>query len=116
LDRVSLDLLDTFWMERPMWPGGGDERDSENRAGPSKGTVEDDKRLLSLWTVLKGVDAMEAGRWHWRDGRKVRRALERWWERGGPVSSTRLSDTGDHSVASKGGRKARYVVSRLAQG
>jgi tRNA dimethylallyltransferase len=36
---------------------------------------------LSLYKVLQSVDSAEASRWHWRDTRKVRRGLERWWER-----------------------------------
>lgn len=36
--------------------------------------------LLSLYRLLEWVDPAEAQRWHWRDGRKVRRAIERWWE------------------------------------
>ena len=71
-------LLDTFWQPQPAWPS-----QSTEHAGSSRPTTIDDQNLLSLHSLLAAVDPEEAGRWHWRDGRKVRRGLERWWERGG---------------------------------
>lgn len=47
-----------------------------------------DSQLLSLHRLLAAVDPVEAGRWHWRDGRKVKRGLERWWERGSEAASS----------------------------
>ncbi|KAJ9116773.1 hypothetical protein QFC24_006664 [Naganishia onofrii] len=43
-------------------------------------TPTTDQELLALHRLLTLVDPREAGRWHWRDGRKVRRGLERFWE------------------------------------
>jgi tRNA dimethylallyltransferase len=43
---------------------------------------------LSLHQLLAAVDPQEAGRWHWRDGRKVKRGLERWWESSGSIEKT----------------------------
>lgn len=60
------EYLETFWTPHPVIPDAW-------RAGP-------DGELLALHRLLAVVDAREAGRWHWRDGRKVRRGLERWWE------------------------------------
>ena len=58
--------------------------------------------LLILHKLLEAVDPKEAGRWHWRDGRKVRRGLERWWERGG-VDVQAKGDTPEGS-----GRRAKF--------
>lgn len=60
------EFLETFWTASPIVPDSW-------RAGP-------DGELLALHRLLAVVDVREAGRWHWRDGRKVRRGLERWWE------------------------------------
>ncbi|KAI5449780.1 tRNA dimethylallyltransferase, mitochondrial [Naganishia albida] len=60
------EFLETFWTPYPVVPDAW-------RAGPDEG-------LLAMHRLLGVVDAREAGRWHWRDGRKVRRGLERWWE------------------------------------
>lgn len=54
--------------------------------GPSSPKGETDDQLLSLHRLLTAIDPKEAGRWHWRDGRKVRRGIERWWENGGTTS------------------------------
>lgn len=85
LSAEQLVLLETFWTHSPAWPGSI----AAAAAGPStppassRPVVLDDAQLLSLHSLLAAVDPPEAGRWHWRDGRKVRRGLERWWERGG---------------------------------
>lgn len=82
------------------------ERDD---AGPStsssRPTVEHDAHLLALHQLLSAVDPKEAGRWHWKDGRKVRRGLERWWETNGGGSEPHMKKEG-----SSGGRKARSVA------
>jgi tRNA dimethylallyltransferase len=72
IDEELEKLLDTFWTEHPTWP--------ESDAGPSSPKGETDDQLLSLHRLLSAIDPKEAGRWHWRDGRKVRRGIERWWE------------------------------------
>lgn len=43
--------------------------------------MNDPRDLLSQWKLLDMVDPDEAQRWHWKDGRKVKRGIERWWER-----------------------------------
>ena len=88
IDEELEKLLDTFWTEHPTWP--------ESHAGPSSPKGETDDQLLSLYRLLSAIDPKEAGRWHWRDGRKVRRGIERWWE----------NSTG-RAEEKPGGRKAR---------
>jgi tRNA dimethylallyltransferase len=75
MDPELEELLDTFWTEHPTWPGSG--------AGPSEPKGETDDQLLSLHRLLAAIDPKESGRWHWKDGRKVRRGIERWWENKG---------------------------------
>jgi tRNA dimethylallyltransferase len=78
-------FLDTFWTLDPVWPGTPTLLSAGAGAGPSSSSrpiLSEDSQLLALHRLLVAVDPQEAGRWHWRDGRKVRRALERWWERG----------------------------------
>jgi len=95
------ELLDSFWTAEPVWPG--------NHAGPSakssRPVPTEPHQLLSSYKLLEAVDPAEAGRWHWRDGRKVRRGLERWWERGGgPVKGG-----GEDGEKYKGsGRQAKF--------
>ncbi|ODN94193.1 hypothetical protein L198_05044 [Cryptococcus wingfieldii CBS 7118] len=84
-------LLESFWLPDPVWPSAELETPSSpsTKAESSKSsrpTVQDEYNLLSLFRLLEAVDPTEAGRWHWKDGRKVRRGLERWWERGGRVN------------------------------
>lgn len=111
LDSELLLLLDTFWTDDPQWPGS---RPDTPKAGPShvtqpRPTVEEDDHLLALHQLLAAVAPDEAGRWHWRDGRKVRRGLERWWETHGPVEEKQ-------SIVEVGppGRRARSVSRRTA--
>lgn len=69
--------LDTFYLPEPVFPPswiGGDGTSSSSDASLS------DRQLLAQHRLLTLVDEREAGRWHWRDGRKVKRGLERWWE------------------------------------
>lgn len=104
LDPELEKLLETFWTDRPIWPG---ETEQGGESGPSSSrpTIENDGQLLSLHRLLNAVDPKEAGRWHWRDGRKVRRGIERWWEtEGGQVGFNSPKEVG--SV----GRKARSVI------
>lgn len=103
-------LLDTFWTDHPVWPGGNEQHTSATSgAGPgpstsSRPTIEEDSHLLALHQLLSAIDPKEAGRWHWRDGRKVRRGIERWWEtNGGKAEPDVKRDAGS------GGRKARSV-------
>lgn len=94
MDPELKKLLDTFWTTDAIFPGDVTDaaaRDSGTGTSRhiSRPVASDDQQLLAIWRVLEAVDPKEAGRWHWRDGRKVRRALERWWERGGgEVKST----------------------------
>ncbi|ORX35790.1 IPP transferase-domain-containing protein [Kockovaella imperatae] len=88
MDPSLVTLLDTFWTTKPVFPKLADSvidpPDQKDRpVQTSRPTEIEDHHLLSIYQVLQAVDPDEAARWHWRDGRKVRRALERWWERGG---------------------------------
>jgi tRNA A37 N6-isopentenylltransferase MiaA len=106
LDPELERLLETFWTDTPVWPTNPNAIDfDENEAGPSRHVLgsETDDQLLALHQLLAAVDSKEAGRWHWRDGRKVRRGLERWWETNGSQEQHRSSET------EAKGRKARYV-------
>lgn len=51
-----------------------------------KGRADEDWRRLSSWKLLEMVDPKEAGRWHWRDTRKVVTALQRWYDSATPPS------------------------------
>lgn len=106
LDPELVGLLDTFWTPEPRYPRTTD--DETIGAGPStrptsRPVATEAHQLLSIWRVLEAVDPKEAARWHWRDGRKVRRGLERWWERGGGEVSS-VKGTEENKC---GGRKAR---------
>jgi hypothetical protein len=108
MDADLRKLLDTFWTAEAVFPsrqgaeGGGDgvegAEDGEVTR-KSRPVAADDHELLSIWRVLEAVDPAEAQRWHWRDGRKERRGLERWWERGGGAV---VSEQSNHS-----GRQAK---------
>lgn len=91
-------LLDTFWRNDAVYP----PNDGEGADGPrltSRPVASGDHELLSMWRLLQAVDPNEAPRWHWRDGRKVRRSLERWWERGGgEVEKPPPQDTAERSA------------------
>ncbi|WVR06929.1 hypothetical protein IAU60_003965 [Kwoniella sp. DSM 27419] len=112
LSSESVRLLDTFWTAEPDWPDSIATSDTEQpRAGPSNTrsarlTITEDGQLLALHQLLAAIDPKEAGRWHWRDGRKVRRSLERWWERGGPVGEAPEAVEGGREGTA--GRKARF--------
>ncbi|RSH87237.1 hypothetical protein EHS25_003146 [Saitozyma podzolica] len=102
-------FLDTFWTLDPVWPGTPTLLSPGAGAGPSSSSrpiLSEDSQLLALHRLLVAVDPQEAGRWHWRDGRKVRRALERWWERGsGHGEAAQSLAEGD---ATPKGRHARF--------
>ena len=98
LDPKLERLLDTFWTSDPIWP------ELPEQAGPSsRPTVNEDSNRKSLHDLLNAVDPNEAGRWHWRDDRKVKRSLERWWERGGV--ELKVEPVGEKSGK---GRRARF--------
>ena len=101
LDPELAKLLDSFWTSQPAWPG------DENEAGPSttRPGPTSSHQLLSLYRLLEALDAREASRWHWRDGRKVKRGLERWWERGPGHASGEDAEVDDVKPR---GRHARF--------
>ncbi|RXK36929.1 hypothetical protein M231_05831 [Tremella mesenterica] len=78
----------------------GHEQETQRR-GASRTTLRE-AHLLALHQLLQAVDPKEAGRWHWRDGRKVRRGLERWWERGGSCAIEMMSRDESTSAARHG--------------
>ncbi|WWC62113.1 uncharacterized protein I303_104703 [Kwoniella dejecticola CBS 10117] len=99
-------LLDTFWTQDPIWPREvtSDNPPQASSSRSSRPTIDEDSKLLALHRLLSMLDPKEGGRWHWRDGRKVRRALERWWERGLSQEAA-----GDLEGEVKGtGREARF--------
>ncbi|KAL1411405.1 tRNA dimethylallyltransferase, mitochondrial [Vanrija albida] len=107
LDAELRALLETFWTADPVYPSL--ESTVETPSATSEDTTEA-HHLLSVWRLLQAVDPLEAGRWHWRDSRKVRRGLERWWERGGVELLRQDEDNGtapDNEEA-KAGRRARF--------
>lgn len=81
LDSSSRTLLETFWTSQPQWPAAAIVS-AETQSGNATNTASNwtDAQLLALHRLLHALDPDEAGRWHWRDGRKVKRAIERWWE------------------------------------
>ena len=127
-DRPDLrNLLETFWTSRPIWPSSvatAAEPDTtsplQSEAGPSSGLCGKntaanwtDDQLLSLHSLLATLDPNEAQRWHWRDGRKVKRSIERWWEAQAEAGDPEVSDgnaAGEvtSEVNGKAGRKARF--------
>lgn len=84
--QQMLTFLDTFYLPRPVFPSWVDvptnTDDSASATQSSRPTLTTSSELLALHSLLSAVDPSEAARWHWRDGRKVRRGLERWWEAG----------------------------------
>ena len=76
-----LKLLETFWESSPTWPTSTSEKTSTSIQGSSRPTIQNADHLLAQWKLLEMIDCDEAQRWHWRDGRKVKRGIERWWER-----------------------------------
>lgn len=122
-------LLETFYLPAPSWPTGvASTSGSASVAASTSPSALSDPQLLALHRLLNAVDPAEAGRWHWRDGRKVRRGIERWWERqaagressmgdAAPLEPERASrsDDGDQQadeVAGPAGERKRSV--RLA--
>ncbi|KAL7421916.1 tRNA dimethylallyltransferase, mitochondrial [Cryptotrichosporon argae] len=103
VDGVTARLLETFWTTAPAWPAAAASSETPGVGSRIRPTAETDVQLLALWKVLEAVDPNEAGRWHWRDGRKVRRGLERWWERRGQPLRMQEGESGDD-----GGPTARF--------
>lgn len=101
LDPELEKLLDTFWTAEPVWPGG----DATPTTKTTRPTIANPAQLLSLHRLLEAVDPREAGRWDWRDGRKVRRGLERWWERNGEPLELGIDD---ECSTSRSGRRATF--------
>ncbi|OXG24822.1 tRNA dimethylallyltransferase [Cryptococcus neoformans Tu401-1] len=107
LSPELLALLDTFWLTEPTWPSTSESSLTQRNPGPSKSsrpTTREDDHLLALYRLLETIDPKESQRWHWRDGRKVRRSLERWWERGGTMDSVLPSNV----LSESKGREARF--------
>lgn len=97
-------LLETFWTPEASFPEARQNADMPKAATQSsRPTVTSDHELLSLWQLLDSIDPDEASRWHWRDGRKVRRSIERWWERGGGKVEPQARELTD----GEDGRRAR---------
>lgn len=79
------EYLDTFYLPEPTYPPTWIQREeSPPRPSGKQETIHtstlSDQQLLAQHRLLELVDEPDAGRWHWRDGRKVKRGLERWWE------------------------------------
>lgn len=98
-------LLDTFWRNDAIFPVNHTEPRADSPRLTSRPVASTDHELLSMWKLLNAVDPNDAPRWHWRDERKVRRAIERWWERGG----AELVKAVPTETVAKGGRHARCV-------
>ncbi|KAJ9121453.1 hypothetical protein QFC22_002069 [Naganishia vaughanmartiniae] len=81
------EYLDTFYLPDPIFPAPWNE--------PSSPSSLSDQQLLAQHRLLVLVDESEAGRWHWRDGRKVKRGLERWWENVETVRRAREGKAGE---------------------
>jgi tRNA dimethylallyltransferase len=60
--------------------------------------------LLEYYRLLEELDPIEARRWHWRDGRKVRRAIERWWETQAATIEYRRNEAGSSQGPSASSR------------
>ena len=116
LDEGSRRILETFFLPEDMLLDQDQERSSDQpsssvQSAPEQTTKE--QGSLALHHLLEVLDPAEAARWHWRDTRKVRRSLERWWESRaehvaqGERKSSPTSETPEHDPDDG---KARYVV------
>lgn len=85
------EYLETFHLPEPRYPpefetsAGEEDRPVASTSTlpsplPSPVFIEPNQALLAQHTLLTLVDPAEARRWHWRDGRKTKRGIERWWE------------------------------------
>lgn len=90
LDPSSKRLLETFHAPLSYAP--------PRLPGEEISVTDLDSQLLAMHRLLQQLDPQEAVRWHWRDGRKVRRAVERWWE---ARASELLSEHEDAHLAAK---------------
>lgn len=107
-------MLETFWTPHPVWSTADTQGISQAGAVNSIQIAASwsDAQLLSLHQLLAALSPDEAQRWHWRDGRKVKRSIERWWEAqaksAGTAASEATSAPEDGSDSSKAGRRARF--------
>ncbi|WWC70124.1 uncharacterized protein I206_104071 [Kwoniella pini CBS 10737] len=108
LSDGMITLLETFWTTEPIWPVDVTTESSSgsSSSNSSRPTINEDAKLLALYRLLSALDPKEGGRWHWRDGRKVRRALERWWERG--ISKDIVDGCTNSGEVQSKGREARF--------
>lgn len=115
------EYLDTFYLPNPTYPSTWIHASDT----PSRQTTKQhnanaaplsDQQLLAQHRLLALVDEREAGRWHWRDGRKVKRGLERWWEN---VEALRRKLEGKGEEATHAAEeeqepsRPRYVTTRI---
>jgi tRNA dimethylallyltransferase len=117
LDASSRRVLETFFLPEnlPL-----DQTPSGDKPPPSAQSthepIDKEKGSLALYHLLEILDAAEAARWHWRDSRKVRRSLERWWEnRADDVHQRQcnLSSTSEMSEDKLNDGMARLVLPML---
>jgi tRNA dimethylallyltransferase len=90
-DPAMKRYLETFYLPEPTYPPSVTPVPGTSKSGTSQSsrpTLTDPAELLALHRLLTAVDPVEAKRWHWRDGRKVRRAIERWWEAAGSQAAS----------------------------
>ena len=112
LDSRSRHLLETFYQPAPsLLPGGESVQNPPQMMKPTH--QEPDSQLLEMHRLLQQLDLQESSRWHWKDGRKVRRAVERWWEdRASELLAKRNLGISDDATGSglgdKESGKARY--------
>lgn len=103
------EYLDTFYLPDPTYPPTWiQQSDTLSRQTTKQhnasATSLSDQQLLAQHRLLSLVDEREAGRWHWRDGRKVKRGLERWWEN---VEALRRESEGKGGEAEHAGEEVR---------
>jgi len=115
LDEFSRRLLETFFLPEDV-PLDREESSDQPSTSSAQSTIEQtnkEKESLALHHLLEILDPAEAARWHWRDTRKVRRSLERWWESRaddvvqGERGSHPMSETPEQNLDDG---KARYAV------
>jgi hypothetical protein len=83
LSAVDRQLLNSFYNpDSTSATNGCSEISSSFDASAAKTSAMDSEaqQLLDIHRLLQRIDPQEASRWHWKDGRKVRRGVERWWE------------------------------------
>lgn len=83
LSAVDRKLLNSFYnSDSASATNGCPQTSSSSDASAAKPSAMDSEaqQLLDIHRLLQRIDPQEASRWHWKDGRKVRRGVERWWE------------------------------------